>query len=146
MNQRSGYINHHNEFQDHYWNFWTVKAEANFPLEPSLKHLENFALQNMFRDQCYWGRGKRKNWLSSNSKPSQMPAISDWKATKESPGPIHLIRAKCLGSDYSLKNDLAFTTFFTREHFIRNRQPECGLHSSIMHSWSYCKRGPIYFY
>lgn len=126
--------------------FLNCKSRSKFSSRTKPKTFRKFCFTNMFRDQCYWGRGKRKNWLSSNSKPSQMPVISDWKATKEYSGPIHLIRAKCLGSDYSLRNDLAFTTFFTKEHFIRNRQPECSLHYSIMHSWSYCKRGPIYFY
>lgn len=124
-------------------NFGTVKV-LKFSSGPKPKTFRKFYFTKMLKNQYYWGRGKRKNWLSSNSKPSQTPVISDWKSTKGCLGSIHLIRAKCLDSDYSLRNGLALTTFSIKQHFISNRQPECSLHSSIMHPWSYWRMPSIF--
>lgn len=110
-----------------------------FSSNPKPKAFRKFCF-TMLRTQYYWGRRRRNNWLSSKSKPFQMSVISDWKSTKECSGSIHLIRPKCLGFDYSLRHYIAFTTFSIKQHFIRNMQPECSLHSSIIHSWNYCKR------
>ena len=126
--------------------FLNCESRSKFSSNLKPKTLRKFCFTKMLRNQYYWGREKGKNWISSNSKPPQMRVISDWKSTKERSGPIHLNRAKCLDSDSSLKNDSAFTTFSIKQHFIRNTQPACSLHSSIMHSWSCCKRVAIYFY
>lgn len=126
--------------------FLNCECRSKFSSNHRPKTFRKFFSTQMLKNQYYWGGAKRKNWLSSNSKPSQMPFISDWKSTKECSGPIHLTRAKCLGSYYSLRNDLAFTTFSLKQHFIKNGSLKCSLHSSVMHSRSCCKRASIYFY
>lgn len=104
--------------------FLNCECKSKFSSDWRPKTFRKFFSTQILRNQYCLGRAKRKNWLPSNSKPSPMPVISDWKSTKEGSGPIHVIRAKRLGSYYFLRNDLAFATFSIKPHFIRSRQPE----------------------